>query len=365
MLLEYNIYDNFNPNTMRYDTIEPSPGAHFPRGYPAPKARGVILDYELFQTGYEFTSTGVLTTEAKVGDVIEILTTQDNSLAQTPDKTISQKLSLWYVITTIDDDNKVVLQNYFWYMIEGSSYPTANIYGYAGTFWTILTGSLYPQLMLWGSNANWEETNLELKFNMEADTVEAKELATSLFSKIQLQPVTYSYDLFNLKSPGIVVGLLTNEWTQQRKKFRLDELQNPALEKIVITERSQFNFINVFVKDSSTQQYPSKSKGYTLDDNDNLVALNTYQGDGHDLPEQRTVKTMFYDKEPTDAQIKSEIMPSTTVSKIYFNQIKLYPIQVNDLVEIWYKGIVYRGYIADRNFTPNGERLTFVEGERG
>lgn len=365
MLLEYNIYDNFNPNTMQYDTIEASPGAAFPRGYPAPRARGVILDYELFQTGYEFTSTGVLTTEAKVGDIVEVLTTQDDNLAQTPDKTINQKLSLWYVITTIDDDNKVVLQNYFWYMIEGSSYPTANIYGYANTFWNIVTGGSYQQVMFWGSNANWEETNLNLKYNMEADTVETKELAISLFSKIQLQPITYAYDLFNLKSPGLVVGLLTDEWTRHRKQFRLDEIQNPALEKIVITERSQYNFVNVFVKNSSTEQYPSTGKAYTLDDNDNLVDLSYYRGDGHDLPEQRTVKTMFYDKQPTNEQIQSEIMPSTIVSKIYFNQLKLYPIQVNDLVEIWYKGTAYRGYIADRNFTPNGERLTFVEGERG
>lgn len=120
MLLEFNLYDNFNPNLMERDYIPNIPAVEV-KGYPKPKARGTILDYELWQTGFEYTSSGTLTTEAKVGDILEVLTTIDASFYLEENQVWDNKLSLWYVVTAVDDANKVTLKNYYWYHIEGSS----------------------------------------------------------------------------------------------------------------------------------------------------------------------------------------------------------------------------------------------------
>lgn len=365
-MLEYNLYDNFNPNVMerKKETVEG--GGSFFSGYDKPIARGVCLDYELFQTGFEYTSSATLTTEAEVGNVVEVLTTEDNSLAVSPTKSLDQKLSVWYVITTIDENNKATLQNYFWYMIEGSSFPTSQITGTAQQAWTIITGLSSPQTMYWSQMANWDETNIQLRFNMKSDTVEMKELAKNLFSKIQLEPITFTYNLWGTKRPALQQGLVTDEWTRQQKVLRIDERQNPALEKVVVTERSNYNYVKVFVKVPGTEYYPTNSVDYTINDNNQLVKLSDYTGDGSDLPEQRIIKTMFYDEQPTDAQLKSEVAQDSTVSKIYFNQNSLYPLQVNDLVKIWYNGVEYNGHIADRSWIDGGiDRLTFMEGNRG
>lgn len=362
-MLEYNLYDNFNPNIMERDKeANPDTGNLYPKGIPAPRGRGVLLDYEVFQTGYEFTSSATMTIPCYVGDVVEVLTTEDNSLAITEGRVISQRLSMWFVITDVDEDNRVVMQNYFWYMIEGSSYPTAQIYGWASTGWNIVTTLSNHQVMYWGSMANWDETNMEIKYNMKADTVEMKDLAKATFAKIELQPITFAYNMTGVSSPQLQVGLLTDEWTRHRKELRIDEVQNPTIEKVVVTERSNYNFVKTFVKDAGNDKYPIGGETYTINTSGNLVKMSTYTGDGRDLPELRITKTMFYDEQPTDAQIKSEVTGDSTISKIYFNQNKLYPLQVNDRVRIWYDGTMYDGHIADRSLTPDSQRLTFIEG---
>lgn len=366
LLLEYNLYDNFNPNVMKFKKETNESGFTQLSGYDKPRARGVLLDFEVWQTGYDYTSSAVFPTEINVGDVVEVLTTENNALALSPTNTLDLRLSMWYVITTVDENNKATMQNYFWYMIQGNSYPTANIYGYAQTVWNIITNLSSPQVMHWDSVANWDEVNLDIKFNMKSDTVEMPELAKNLFAKIQLQPITFSYNQRQTKRPYLLQGLVTDEWTRQQKQTRIDIKQNPELEKVVITERSNYNYVNVFVKDATTEKYPQNGTEYTVDDDNKLVKMSTYTGDGTELPEQRIVKTMFYDEQPTDAQIKSEVVGDSLASKIYFNQNDLYPLQVNDLVKVWYQGTEYNGYIADRMFNSTGvDRLIFMEGKRG
>nr|DAV26774.1 MAG TPA: tail baseplate attachment protein [Caudoviricetes sp.] len=366
MLLEYNLYENFNPNVMSKEKEENPQGNMFPKGYPKPFGRGVLLDYEVWQTGFEYTSTAVMTIEAHVGDIVEVLLPIDDNLALSPTQSISQKMSIWYVVTNVDESNKVTMQNYYWYSIEGNSYATANIFGWASSAWGWVSGIYSPQVMVWGDMANWDETNLEIKFNMKADTVEAKELAKDLFAKMLLQPITVSYNMTGVSRPQLHNALLTDEWTRKQKQLRIDEVQNPAIEQVVVTERSNYNFVNVFVKDPQTEKYPLTGIPYTITDDNQLVNFNNYKGDTAKLPELRVIKTMFYDDQPTDAQIKSEVAQDSVVHKIYFNQHKLYPLQTNDLVKIWYNGTEYNGYIADRGWTSDGtERLVFMEGNRG
>lgn len=361
MLLEYNLYENFNPNVMFKNKEENG----FYKGYPKPFARGVLLDYEIWQTGFDFTSSATMTIEAHVGDIVEVLLPIDDNLAISPTQTITQKLSIWYVVTAVDESNKVTMQNYYWYSIEGSSFATANVYGFASSVWGLVSGAYAPQLMNWGNMANWGETNMEIKFNMKSDTVEAKELAKDLFAKILLQPITISYNMTGISRPQLYQALLTDEWTRRQKELRIDEVQNPSIEQVVVTERSNYNFVNVFVKNPTTEKYPFSGTSYTITDDNQLVKFDTYTGDTSKLPELRVTKSMFYDEQPTDAQIKSEVAQDSVVSKIYFNQHKLYPLQTNDLVKLWYKGTEYNGYIADRSWNANGtERLVFMEGSR-
>lgn len=365
MLIEYNLYENFNPNVMEKDKEANSTGNMFPKGYPKPFARGVLLDYEFWQTGFNYTSSATMTVEAHVGDIVEVLLPIDDNLAISPTTVINRKLSIWYVITAVDENNKATMQNYYWYAIEGSSYPTANIYGWASSAWGWASGGYSSQVMNWGSMANWDETNMEIKFNMKADTVEAKELAKDLFAKILLQPITISYNMTGVSRPQLYQALLTDEWTRQQKQLRIDEVQNPSIEQVVVTERSNYNFVNVFVKNPNTEKYPDRGTQYTITDDNQLVKFDTYTGDTAKLPELRVSKSMFYDEQPTDAQIKSEVAQDSIIHKIIFNQLELYPLQVNDLVRIWYNGIRYEGYIADRSWTSGGvERLVFMEGSR-
>lgn len=362
-MLEYNLYDNFNPNVMMYDTVDSSGGIKFPRGFGKPKARGVLVDYEIWLTGYKYTSTATLTSDVVVGDVVEVLTTKDNSLAVSNTNTISQKLSIWFVVTDVDDNNQCTLQNYFWHMIEGCSFPAQELYGYAATAFNILTDERQLQDMLWDRIANSESLNLNMKFNFKADSVEYKEIATALFTRLRQQPITFAWDRRNIGQVGLVVGIVSDEWIRQPKQIRIDYAQNPLKETVVTTERSKYNFCNVYIKDATTGRYPTRPKQYTINDNGTQVDMDTYDPALNNLPEMRTVKTLFYDEAPTLAQIKFEIMPSTVVSNIYFNQNPLMELQVNDLVELWYDGTRYNGHIADVCLTQGTERLLFVEGD--
>ena len=159
---------------------------------------------------------------------------------------------------------------------------------------------------------------------------------------------------------------MTDEWKRQQKITMIDDNSAPAIEKVVVAERSNYNYAKVFIKVPNTDHYPTNSIDYTINNSGNLVKMSNYTGNGLDLPEQRIIKTLFYDEVPTDSQIKSEIAQDSILSKIYFNNNPLYPLQVNDLVKVWYKGTEYSGHIADRCFTSSGiDRLTFMEGNRG
>ena len=79
-----------------------------------------------------------------------------------------------------------------------------------------------------------------------------------------------------------------------------------------------------------------------------------------------TAKTLFYDRDehgnpPDISIIKAEVSPSTIVTRLIFNQNELLPLYVNDLVDVWYEGKLYSGYIADRVKTEFNDRLIFVE----
>ena len=135
-------------------------------------------------------------------------------------------------------------------------------------------------------------------------------------------------------------------------------------EKIV--ERSAYNFAVVFVKNKATDDYTDPPKMYTAKNNGDVIDYSTYGGDGTDLPEVRTAKTLFYDRDehgnpPDMSAIKAEISPSTIVTRLIFDQNKLLPLYVNDLVDVWYEGKLYSGYIADRVKTEFNDRLIFVE----
>ena len=133
-----------------------------------------------------------------------------------------------------------------------------------------------------------------------------------------------------------------------------------------IVERSAYNFAVVFVKSSNADDYADPPKMYTAKNNGDIIDYSTYHGDGTDLPEVRTAKTLFYDRDghgnpPDISTIKAEISPSTIVTRLIFNQNELLPLYVNDLVGIWYEGKLYSGYIADRVKTEFNDRLIFVE----
>ena len=142
-------------------------------------------------------------------------------------------------------------------------------------------------------------------------------------------------------------------------------VQNPSIEFETIIQRSNYNFLNAYVK--SNDAYPSQPLSYTIDDKNNVINLASYTGNGSYLPQQRLIKTSFFDEQPTTAEIKSEITKDITVANIFFNQNQLLPLVVNDLANMYYQGQLYQGYIADRAFFESdggltNERLLFIQG---
>ena len=55
-MLEANVYDNFNPNYYNISDFNLPNGKKEKRGLPIPKARCQVINYELWETGYLYTS---------------------------------------------------------------------------------------------------------------------------------------------------------------------------------------------------------------------------------------------------------------------------------------------------------------------
>ena len=344
-MLEFNLYNNFNPNLKNPNKFV--------------KARGVAMNYELWQTGYKYTSTATLSIKAEIGDIVEVLINDNYTLSTTETKTEKFDLNLLYIITDVDDSNKVTMKNYFWSMIDGVEVPTSILSGSSLSVLSTITNPKIVSLVNNGLIANNNELAQQVKYNRKSDTDTAEKIAQDMFRVIKRQPFVV------IIKNEIKTVLVSREWYRQTISTMISGVQNPSIEFETIIQRSNYNFLNAYVK--SNDAYPSQPLSYTIDDNNNVINLSSYSGDGSDLPRQRLIKTSFFDEQPTTAEIKAEITKDTTVANIFFNQNELMPLIVNDLVDLYYQGQLYQGYIADRAFFESdggllNERLLFIEG---
>ena len=204
--------------------------------------------------------------------------------------------------------------------------------------------------------------------NRKAETSSAHDVAKRIFSKVQFQPTTTIQHASSETDPRtlLFINFASRNWNRKRITTRVDIKQGVTMDTETIVERSAYNFAIVFVKKSNADDYTDPPKMYTAKNNGDVIDYSTYHGNGTDLPEVRTAKTLFYDRDdhgnpPDISTIKAEISPSTIVTRLIFNQNELLPLYVNDLVDIWYEGKLYSGYIADRVKTVFNDRLIFVE----
>ena len=343
-MLEFNLYNNFNPNKPSNFIV---------------KARGVAMNYELWQTGYKYTSTATLSIKAEIGDIVEVLLDDSYTLATNETKTEKFDLNLLYIITDVDDSNKATLKNYFWAMIDGVEVPTSILSGPSLSILSTITNPKIVGLINNGLIANENELSQQIKYNRKSDTDTAEKIAQDMFRVIKKQPFAI------IKNNLVKTVLASREWNRQTITTMISGVQNPSIDHETIIQRSNYNFLNAYVK--SNDVYPSQPLTYTIDDNNNVINLANYQGNGIDLPQQRFVKTSFFDEQPTTAEIKVLITKDTTVANIFFNQNQLLPLVVNDLIDLYYQGQLYQGYIADRAYFESdgglrNERLLFIEG---
>ncbi|ARQ94831.1 tail associated lysin [Lactococcus phage PLgW-1] len=369
-MLEVNIYDNFNPNELNIlDFPLPDGSGSVARPIPKPKARTQVLEYELWQTGYKYTSSATFASEIEVGDIVEVLTIENVPMATTPDITEDYPLSLIYLVTDVDENNRATLKNYFWAMIEGNEIPTKML---KSTTRGILIRMIDPninQLMTYDFMYNGELFKQGIKYNRKSDTTDVPSVAKDMFSAVNFQPfptirrVEYDPDGEVLvPRDTIEMNMTSRTWVRSAIETRIDEALKPSVEYETIVTRSNYNYIVVYVKTTPDgDTYGETPQIYTMDDNGNLVNVRNYKGDGHDLPEQRIMKTLFYDEQPSNAQLKFEVSPDTVIANLFFNQDPKRELYVNDLARIYYNGRKYEGYIADRVFTPANDRLLFVE----
>lgn len=370
-LLEANIFDNFNPNELNIYDFELPDGAGFTtRPIPKPKALAQALDYELWETGYQYTSSALFTHEVEVGDIIQIKTTDDIPLAREENKTENLPLSYVYIVTNVDENNRATLKNYFWAMIEGVELPTTELDGTNGYVLVRMTEVEKLALMQHNLFYNPVIFNGRTKYNRKSETTDAVSVAKDMFSAVKYQPTaiirTSTININGeLSQPRdtVEINFAARAWNRQTITLRVDEALNPSMETETVVERSNYNFALVYWKADADAKYPSQPDLYTIDDNGKVVDMRKYTGDGYDLPDQKIIKTLFYDQgKPTEAQIRAEITGDTIIHKIYFNQDPKLPLYTNDLVTLWYNGVSYSGHIADHVKTPLTDRLLFVEG---
>ena len=369
-MLEANVYDNFNPNYYNIsDFILPN-GKKDKRGLPIPKARCQVINYELWETGYLYTSSATLTVSVEVGDIVQILFPEVVPIEEALGKKKKLNLDMVYLVTDVDESNKATLKNYFWAMIESLDVPNA-ITKTKTTNSAIIDYLIDPNkndLMSYGYFFNSSIFAGKATINRKAETSSATDVAKRIFSKVQFQPTTTIQHASSETDPRnlLFINFASRNWNRKRITTRVDVKQNVAMDTETIVERSAHNFAVVFIKNKATGDYTDAPKMYTAKNNGDVVDYITYHGDGTDLPKVRTPKTLFYDRDdhgnpPDISTIKAEISPSTIVTRLFFNQNELLPLYVNDLVDIWYEGKLYSGYIADRVKTEFNDRLIFVE----
>ena len=367
-MLEANVYYNFNPNYYNISDFTLPNGKKDKRGLPIPKARCQVINYELWETGYLYTSSATLTVSVEVGDIVQILFPEVVPIEETLGEKRNLNLDMVYLVTSVDESNKVTLKNYFWAMIESLDVPNAIT---KTTNFDIIDYLIDPNknnLMSYGYFFNSSIFAGRATINRKAETSSAHGVAKRIFSKVQFQPTTTIQHASSEADPRnlLFINFASRNWNRNRITTRIDFKQNVSMDTETIVERSAYNFAVVFVKSSNTDDYKDPPKMYTAKNNGDVIDYSTYHGDGTDLPEVRVAKTLFYDRDdhgspPDMSTIKAEISPSTIVTRLIFNQNELLPLYVNDLVDIWYEGKLYSGYIADRVKTEFNDRLIFVE----
>ena len=367
-MLEANVYDNFNPNYYNISDFNLPNGKKEKRGLPIPKARCQVINYELWETGYLYTSSATLTVSVEVGDIVQILFPEVVPIEETLGKKRNLNLDMVYLVTSVDEGNKATLKNYFWAMIESLDVPNAITKTTNSAIIDYLIDPNKNNLMSYGYFFNSSIFAGKATINRKAETSSAHDVAKRIFSKVQFQPTTTIQHASSETDPRnlLFINFASRNWNRNRITTRIDFKQNVSMDTETIVERSAYNFAVVFVKSSNADDYVDPPKMYTAKNNGDVIDYSTYHGDGTDLPEVRVAKTLFYDRDdhgnpPDMSTIKAEISPSTIVTRLFFNQNELLPLYVNDLVDIWYDGKLYSGYIADRVKTDFSDRLIFVE----
>ena len=367
-MLEANVYDNFNPNYYNISDFNLPNGKKEKRGLPIPKARCQVINYELWETGYLYTSSATLTVSVEVGDIVQILFPEVVPIEETLGKKRNLNLDVVYLVTSVDESNKVTLKNYFRAMIESLDVPNAITKTTNSAIIDYLIDPNKNNLMSYGYFFNSSIFAGKATINRKAETSSATDVAKRIFSKVQFQPTTTIQHASSETDPRnlLFINFASRNWNRNRITTRIDFKQNVSMDTETIVERSAYNFAVVFVKSSNADDYVDPPKMYTAKNNGDIIDYSTYHGDGTDLPEVRVAKTLFYDRDdhgnpPDMSTIKAEISPSTIVTRLFFNQNELLPLYVNDLVDIWYEGKLYSGYIADRVKTDFNDRLIFVE----
>lgn len=367
-MLEANVYDNFNPNYYNISDFSMPNGKKEKRGLPIPKARCQVINYELWETGYLYTSSATLTISVEVGDIVQILFPEVVPIEEALGKKRNLNLDMVYLVTSVDESNKATLKNYFWAMIESIDVPNAITKTTNSAIINYIIDPNKNNLMSYGYFFNSTIFAGKATINRKAETSSAHDVAKRIFSKVQFQPTTTIQHASSETDPRnlLFINFASRKWNRDRITTRVDIKQSVTMDTETIVERSAYNFAVVFVKNKETDDYTDPPKMYTAKNNGDVIDYSTYGGDGTDLPEVRVAKTLFYDRDdhgnpPDISTIKAEISPSTIVTRLIFNQNELLPLYVNDLVDIWYEGKLYSGYIADRVKTEFNDRLVFIE----
>ena len=111
-MLEANVYDNFNPNYYNISDFTLPNGKKDKRGLLIPRARCQVINYELWETGYLYTSSATLTVSVEVGDIVQILFPEVVPIEEALGKKRNLNLDMVYLVTSVDESKYFRWQGY-------------------------------------------------------------------------------------------------------------------------------------------------------------------------------------------------------------------------------------------------------------
>jgi hypothetical protein len=309
--------------------------------------------------------------------VLVVLLDDLQTVALTATNTVQIKRRIIYLVTDVDDEGRLTMQNYHFAAFEGVEYPKNLLPNNENSFNVLLSKFLtMPQqlnLLVSQNVLSTQWGGMKIKPNFKDETFSVTEMIMKAARQAKAMPRTMFLrpnDVEDLNHDQIIIYFNGEDWTRQARTLRIDETFMPASEIEVDVDRSANNFINIYYQnEDDVEPKPFYYFGsYSLNvETGNLVRWDNKTTKPTDVtpPSVRSLKTWFVsDGVPSNSAIKSEITADSVYKVVQFD-VKKTHIEINDLFNIYLgqSDEKLSGYIADICHTELKKTALFVQAD--